>query len=1147
MTIVVGASMDWDEHFSTLNLWIPNPIYPVTQDHVDAGYTYVILIGTAGGSGSPYFWVQYGGIPDFGKPEFQVARPNQDIHVYSARASIVDSPTFTFELQSPSSLSEALGLCFTLHSTDGLEIYPAPHDRSKLLNYVSQLDNGAVDIEIDLGNVITSNNAVANLNVMFLELSTNTADASMTELFDRGSHFVNPAGRLQLYVQYEIDYLEGAARVANFVTVGGPPPDLDILTINMQWYESKFSSGGLSRPKPKSISHKRIMTPVPDIVSGYTLDDARSFWGIVVPEATKNELIDPSFEYVQPPATAISQYGMILNTGDDARVVDGVASKGFRSLRTISNGSGETNLKDALNRVLLNIPYTYSFDLYQYNDVVYTLDIYSDPLAGPETLVLTESWTSEITGWVRKSFSFSSTERFVHIYHITPPGNPANTTMFIDARQLEEKPYATTYCDGDVVGYSHDDYWWDGEGKRSGMRLSYRSANTRHGGRIIYLDEAEFETMSYTGLGMGPVDVSSVPIGIGGEIYTGSKKAPRAFTITGVICADNIQELMRNRSEIIDLVNPDLTKDPQPIKLIYQLTDQKAQTVGEAGEIDCVYVEGLGGITNNFFQERIALQFIAHDPGIRSAFNSITSMRAWKQAFPYISLLHRDIFGEWHLMNSVVDDITFNYYAMEWYQNYIAMGGNFTALDGFSHDNIALYDTESEFWRPLVGSLGLGGNNAATRALSTLPGPNAFSTDPVLIMGGEFTTVDDGVNAALRLAYYDGTESDEVGGGANNTVHAVYADPRGRIYVGGEFTEVDSSAVYGGPTAVSRLAYWNEEDEEWDDMDNGVGGTVYDIIQSPDGFIYIAGDFIKNSVGRVTRWDPVIDAYDSLEDGFADGIVYSLSFDKSGTLFASGTFTTTDGGAAVEGLAKYNGFAWVQVADGSNATGANAKMLHHDSDGFLWIGEFSWNTFTPEKERGIMKMYGDSYLRPPFKVSNNTSGHLDWYDMVEADDGRMAMCGDANVTQQGAGPSDEERFIYLGVWTNIVNNGNAEAFPTFVFTGPGILWEITNETAKTSIYFNNLYLNENEIMVVDLSKPGSPMFYSDIRSNLTSYVHMPASDFSSFRILPGDNIVSVVLVGDTFPGANLSNFLPNSNTTAFCYFTESHWSIDSFV
>ena len=134
----------------------------------------------------------------------------------------------------------------------------------------------------------------------------------------------------------------------------------------------------------------------------------------------------------------------------------------------------------------------------------------------------------------------------------------------------------------------------------------------------------------------------------------------------------------------------------------------------------------------------------------------------------------------------------------------------------------------------------------------------------------------------------------------------------------------------------------------WDDTfwAYGVDGEIHDVLQTPDGSMYVAGEFRRIGglqANGIAMWNGT--RWSALGRGLGEGagnIIYSLEMDANGDLFIAGDFfeVVQENGGVVEvsNLAVWNGTQWEGVASGVNDV---VYDLHADDDGIYIAGAFS--------------------------------------------------------------------------------------------------------------------------------------------------------------------------------------------------------------
>jgi uncharacterized delta-60 repeat protein len=259
------------------------------------------------------------------------------------------------------------------------------------------------------------------------------------------------------------------------------------------------------------------------------------------------------------------------------------------------------------------------------------------------------------------------------------------------------------------------------------------------------------------------------------------------------------------------------------------------------------------------------------------------------------------------------------------------IGGSFTTVGGASHANIARLNADGSVDPTFTASA----NNSVISV--------AVQADGKLVISGDFTSVNgstvnttNGVNHIARLNA-DGTRdttfntSSGVGlGGANAAVRSVSIQADGKLVIGGLFTSVNGSTV-NSTTGVNYIARLNA-DGTLDATFNSSGGiglggannSVYGIALQEDGKLVIGGLFTSVNgtagVNRIARLnaDGTLDTAFNTGLGGANGSVNCVAVQADGKMLMGGLFTNVNGTTGVNRIARLN-------ADGTRDTTFNSS------------------------------------------------------------------------------------------------------------------------------------------------------------------------------------------------------------------------------
>lgn len=236
-----------------------------------------------------------------------------------------------------------------------------------------------------------------------------------------------------------------------------------------------------------------------------------------------------------------------------------------------------------------------------------------------------------------------------------------------------------------------------------------------------------------------------------------------------------------------------------------------------------------------------------------------------------------------------------------------------------------------EYWVPGFGPSGV---DSEVWSLAVTPDGSVYA-------GGSFITA--GEILANRVARWDGTAWHSLGGGIGGTtypwprVYALAASPDGSLYVGGDFTTA------GGLQANS-IARWDPMYEMWFPLASGISGGdsgnpgVHALAQTSDGSIYAGGDFSTAdglSASEIARWDGR--SWSTLGSGIGGvpyAVVHAIAVGQDGSIFAGGYFTTA-GGVQANYIARWDGTSWYPMGGGMNG---RVRALTFGPGGSLYAG-----------------------------------------------------------------------------------------------------------------------------------------------------------------------------------------------------------------
>lgn len=686
-------------------------------------------------------------------------------------------------------------------------------------------------------------------------------------------------------------------------------------------------------------------------------------------------------------------------------------------------------------------------------------------------------------------------------------------TFYVDRAQMERKPYSTSYCDGDQPGCA-----WSIVSNGSN---SVRTADTREGGRWIPLagpcrPDNDIYVTVLGGFGEPPVQNNIQPWSLSpGSYFQNQKILDRVVTMNFTVKKEmlrenglNLRSLHEMRQQLVDLFKTDKTLNDEAFWFEYSETNSDKPLYMrfryEAG------LEGSWDVRNGWFNT-FSLRLLAVEPMWVEDTYEVKQLTI-KQPYnfsPTYSNLFAKILGEWQPIKNSAGTNVYAVGGDTGQVNAIAIGpdgtvyfgGNFTSV-GF---RIAKWDGTT------ITELGGGGANNIIYGL-------AVGADGSVYAVGDFTTI--GGVACTRVAKYNPTTNtwSAMGTGLNGTGRTVCVGNNGQVYVGGDFTSA------GGVTC-QRVARWDGLQWRTVGATSGVNNSVYTIVKGIDErTLYMGGLFTASNGGSVTyNFVCQIDTYTNLLsqmgngiDGGIGGAVTALAVDRSGTVYAGGSF-----GVSLCSVMRWSGGAlWSKLGAGlystsgtitfSMAIGINGELLC--AGGFDFISSATG----ARALKAFAKYYGDTWN--PIELGQGT--------IVSTSFG-------VSIAQHPNGS------IFVGMTGNIgtnvpkintINNpGSASVFPKMYIAGPGTLKYISNIKTGQEIFLE-LPISSGEEVFIDFAKG---TIQSTTRGNLL-FSLFAGSEIRSIYLLPGDNQISVLMTNDVSASMQIG-------------FQPQDWSADAIV
>jgi hypothetical protein len=461
----------------------------------------------------------------------------------------------------------------------------------------------------------------------------------------------------------------------------------------------------------------------------------------------------------------------------------------------------------------------------------------------------------------------------------------------------------------------------------------------------------------------------------------------------------------------------------------------------------------------------------------------------------------------------------------------IRQDGNTSVALGYqtavANANYILMRTGEGIWQAMAG-----GTNATVYSF-------ALSSDGKLYVGGNFTNLGD-ANGDY-ISSWNGSAWASLSTGASDYVSALTFGPDGTLYAGGNFANL-------GGADGDYLAKWTGA--AWASVAAGLNGYVDALAVGSDGALYVGGDFTNCGDANGDRIVKYAAGWVSLGTGAASGQVIDLAIGPDGSLYAGGSFSGMGGVADTAYIAKWTGSAWVSIGVFNDFV----NSLAFGPDGSLYAGGV-FTTINGVTVNRIARYNGTKWegLSTGASAAINAikfspSGVLHVGGSFSSIGGVSTPSFLASWTGSAWIPLDVNFFssvvtaiefdkagsLYIGFSNSgtaysatVVSPpvGSAPAYPKIIFTGPGTLYQLKNYTTGKAIYFN-LTLLAGETATLNLD-PKRLSFVSSFRGSIWSTI-LPGSSLD-WPLQPGANSVSTFMYGSTSAATSISMILADQH------------------
>ncbi|MFA6198716.1 MAG: hypothetical protein WC734_06245 [Patescibacteria group bacterium] len=821
---------------------------------------------------------------------------------------------------------------------------------------------------------------------------------------------------------------------------------------------------------------------------------------ILVPEATTNYIKNPSFRF------DITDW--IADNATITRVLD-YARFGIASLKVVTNSAIRAGVYYRVN-TLGSVSSTVTVSAYVRGTghirIRLADDVSAKEWSSKETVLETDRWQRIFIS------GRCSDSNDVRVYIESYGVNTQAITFYVDAVQMELKPYVTTYCDGTRPGCR-----WNGLYDES---TSYRSPYTREGGRWVmvsgaYREQEDVYMTVVSGLGVAPIQNNRQSYAMSpGGFLDNVKIQERPITLQFHVkhksvartCkqALSLSKLHELRQMLIDIIKPDATGGNEPFWIEYKDGDIPvyAQVYYDGG------LEGEWDIRNQWAMD-FQLRLLATSPMFYEDDQDIAQID-FKDTARFNGITGR-IDGEWNGMNSgtfgtatdgSISDIEIGKKGEIYICGKIStVNYSAGAIDPMLPCFNAAYYNGTQ-WYNLVSAILPADALTIINDMAIAPNGDVYVT-------GRFTNI--GGVAAVNIARWNGATWSALGTGLNDDGLHVQVAPNGNVYAAGKFHSA------GGVTSY-HIARW--DGSMWHKMGayTGLNDEVYSMAISLDGTtVYVGGIFTDqyslagNAMLRVAKYTVSSDTFSAMGSGF-NGTVREVVISPSNYVYACGDFTLS-GIAAMKYIGKWNGSMWEQLGNG--LTGGIALSMDISKDGnVVVVGEFTEASGITMKR--ITLWNGSTWASIDLLL---TSGGTPSPIAVKYNGDDIIVGGSYfNTTSLSS--------FFSGI-TYVNNDGTAEVRPIIYIKGQAKLRYIENQTTKKKVWFNLDILVDEEVFI-DF---GTGRFYSTVRGDLY-YSIVPGGDIHAFTLIPGENKIAAFMYNDV-------------SAIMYLSYTPTHWSADS--
>lgn len=711
----------------------------------------------------------------------------------------------------------------------------------------------------------------------------------------------------------------------------------------------------------------------------------KKFW-IVKPKAGRNEIWNPRFDPPEGVTYWTGTNASLSLTGDETR------RNSYSMKVTPVSGTAGTAYYNRGLKVTSGLKYTFSCDV---------KGVAGQPM---RIVIATSTGTARATKtftatgyWQRVEVTLSATETVTN-YRVQVTRDAVSSTLpfYVDGVQFEQTDKATTF----ISGWEGDGYSWEGAPLKS---ASLRAFDCKTGGELLDLEDY-CQLVQVTGLGHGDWNQILTKMTSGGDLYQGHIRKSRQFSIVVDFIGDTLGEIEANRKVLIDAIRPDLFEGEMVVR--YQGYDNSGNEATNPIDIRCIPLPATLTDTPDLpSHQRAVLNFAIPSGLVDGAYREGGELDLYAE-FAADYIVRRDPDGRWcewngsAYVNPLAGIVGGAVYDIKEAPNGdIYVCGAFTSAGGVANTKgIARWSKAKQVWEAV--------GDPVTGATITQINCMAFDANGDLYVGGKFTNLA-GIAAADYIAKWNGSNWSALGTGTDAPVKCLAINPdNGYLFIGGTFT------LAGGVPNTIRIAYWNGA--SWVAMGAGLNGGVRALTFHANGNLYVGGGFTDSDSTNgdyVCIWNGT--SFKALGGTELDNEVMSLKFDNHNNLYAGGIFGAA--GSPAKKIAVYKNGGWV----GLTSIGANSTVsaIEIASNNDIYVGGI-FTTIGGLSLTDRVAVYRNGAWS---QIDINLPGSDGIYAILQASDGSLYLGGQFSTTVSGENAISSNTAIDLNVSSGSAN------------------------------------------------------------------------------------------------------------------------------